>query len=36
MKKLNLWLFASLFVAAFTLSACSSSDDSPSSGPGQP
>ena len=33
MKKLNLWLFASLFVAAFTLSACSSSD-STSGGPG--
>jgi len=30
MKKLNLWLFASLFVAAFALSACSSSDDSTS------
>ncbi len=27
MKKLNLWLFASLFVAAFTLSACGSDDD---------
>lgn len=26
MKKLNLWLFASLFAAAFTLTACSSSD----------
>ena len=36
MKKLNLWLFLSLFVAAFTLSACSSSDDSPSSGPEGP
>lgn len=30
MKKLNLWLFASLFVTAFALSACSSSDDSTS------
>ncbi len=27
MKKLNLWLFLSLFVAAFTLSACGSDDD---------
>jgi hypothetical protein len=27
MKKLNLWLLASLFVAAFTLSACGSDDD---------
>ena len=27
MKKLNLWLFASLFVAAFTLTACGSDDD---------
>lgn len=33
MKKLNLWLLASLFVAAFTLTACSSSD-STSDGPG--
>ena len=30
MKKLNLWLFASLFVAAFTLSACGDDkDDNP-------
>ena len=29
MKKLNLWLFASLFVAAFTLTACGSDDDEP-------
>ncbi len=29
MKKLNLWLFASLFVAALTLSACGGSDDEP-------
>jgi hypothetical protein len=30
MKKLNLWLFASLFVAAFTLAACGSDgDDTP-------
>jgi len=28
MKKLNLWLLASLFVAAFTLAACGSDDDS--------
>lgn len=27
MKKLNLWLFASLFVAAFTLTACGDDDD---------
>ena len=27
MKKLNLWLLASLFVAAFTLSACGDNDD---------
>jgi hypothetical protein len=27
MKKLNLWLFLSLFVAAFTLSACGSDGD---------
>ena len=27
MKKLNLWLFLSLFVAAFTLTACGSDDD---------
>ena len=27
MKKLNFWLFASLFVAAFTLTACGSDDD---------
>ncbi len=27
MKKLNLWLLASLFVAAFALSACGSDDD---------
>ena len=27
MKKLNLWLLASLFVAAFTLTACGSDDD---------
>jgi hypothetical protein len=27
MKKLNLWLLLSLFVAAFTLSACGSDDD---------
>lgn len=27
MKKLNFWLFASLFIAAFTLSACGSDDD---------
>ena len=33
MKKLNLWLFASLFVAAFTLSACGSDDDDTPSGP---
>jgi ABC-type oligopeptide transport system substrate-binding subunit len=33
MKKLNLWFFASLFVAAFALTACSSSDSS-SDGPG--
>ena len=32
MKKLNLWLFASLFVAAFALSACSSSDSSDGGG----
>jgi hypothetical protein len=32
MKKLNLWLFASLFVAAFSLTACSSDDDDNSSG----
>ena len=29
MKKLNLWLFMSLFVAAFTLSACGDDDDKP-------
>ena len=29
MKKLNLWLFMSLFVAALTLSACGGSDDEP-------
>ena len=28
MKKLNLWLLASLFVAAFTLTACGDDDDS--------
>ena len=27
MKKLNLWLLASLFVAAFTLTACGDDDD---------
>ena len=27
MKKLNLWLLASLFVAALTLTACSKDDD---------
>ena len=27
MKKLNLWLLASLFVAAFTLTACGDNDD---------
>ena len=27
MKKLNFWLFASLFIAAFALSACGSDDD---------
>ena len=27
MKKLNLWLLASLFVTAFTLSACGDNDD---------
>ena len=29
MKKLNLWLFASLFVAAFTLTACGDDDETP-------
>ena len=29
MKKLNLWLLASFFVAAFTLSACGGDDDEP-------
>ena len=29
MKKLNLWLFASLFVAAFTLAACGDDDVTP-------
>ena len=33
MKKLNLWLLASLFVAAFTLSACGSDDDPKESNP---
>lgn len=32
MKKLNLWLFMSLFVAAFALTACSSSDSTSSGG----
>ena len=37
MKKLNLWLFLSFFVAAFALSACSSSDsDSTGDNPGGP
>jgi hypothetical protein len=27
MKKLNFWLFASLFVAAFALTSCSGDDD---------
>ena len=36
MKKLNFWLCASLFVAAFALTACSSSDDSTSGGGGAP
>ena len=31
MKKLNLWLLVSLFVAALTLSACGGSDDEPTS-----
>lgn len=35
MKKLNLWLFASLFVAAFTLSACGD-DDTSGDNPGNP
>ena len=34
MKKLNLWLLASLFVAAFTLTACGDDDDSSNSVPG--
>jgi hypothetical protein len=33
MKKLNLWLLASLFVAAFTLTACGDDDDSGSPAP---
>ncbi len=33
MKKLNLWLLASLFVAAFTLTACGSDGDNTPSGP---
>ena len=33
MKKLNLWLLASLFVAAFTLCACGDDDDSGSPAP---
>ena len=33
MKKLNLWLFLSLFVAAFTLTACGDDDDSGSPAP---
>ena len=33
MKKLNLWLFLSLFVAAFTLCACGDDDDSGSPAP---
>jgi hypothetical protein len=33
MKKLNLWLLASFFVAAFTLTACGSDDDSGSPAP---
>lgn len=33
MKKLNLWLLLSLFVAAFTLSACGDDDDSPNNVP---
>ena len=36
MKKLNLWLLLSLFVASFALCACSSSDDSTSGGGGAP
>lgn len=39
MKKLNFWLFASLFVAAFTLTACGSDDDDNPGGsdnPGNP
>ena len=39
MKKLNFWLLASLFVAAFALSACGSDDDDTSSSgdnPGTP
>ncbi len=36
MKKLNLWLLASLFVAAFTLTACSSSDSTSSGGGDNP
>ena len=37
MKKLNLWLLASLFVAAFTLTACGSDDDdTPGDNPGSP
>ena len=35
MKKLNLWLFASLFLAAFTLSACGD-DDTSGDNPGNP
>lgn len=35
MKKLNFWLFASLFVAAFTLSACGSDDDDDNTPGGQ-
>ena len=34
MKKLNFWLFTSLFVAAFAFSACSSSDSSSDGAPG--
>ena len=36
MKKLNLWLLASLFVAAFALSACGDDDDTPGDNPGAP
>lgn len=33
MKKLNLWLFLSLFVAAFTLTACGDDDDEETTNP---